>query len=38
LFIGWYDYAQATKMMPVGAQVHQIWWIALPQCSNARKW
>ena len=29
LFIGWYDYAQATKMMPVEAQVHQIWWIAL---------
>jgi len=29
LFIGWYDYAQATKMMPVEAQVHQIWRIAL---------
>src|SRR6266516_3347971 len=29
LFIGWYDYAQATKMMPVEAQVHQIWYIAL---------
>jgi hypothetical protein len=23
LFIGWYDYAQATKTMPVEAQVHQ---------------
>jgi hypothetical protein len=29
LFIGWFDYAQATKMMPIEAQVHQIWWIAL---------
>src|SRR5262249_3935538 len=29
LFIGWDDYAQATKMMPVEAQGHQIWWIAL---------
>jgi hypothetical protein len=29
LFIGWYDYAQATKTMPVEAQVHQLWWLAL---------
>jgi hypothetical protein len=29
LFIGWYDYAQATKKMPIEAQVHQMWWIAL---------
>jgi hypothetical protein len=29
LFIGWYDYAQATKKMPIEAQVHQLWWIAL---------
>ena len=29
LFIGWYDYEQATKKMPVEAQVHQLWWIAL---------
>jgi hypothetical protein len=29
LFIGWYDYAQATKQMPVEAQLHQAWYIAL---------
>lgn len=29
LFIGWYDYAQATNSMPVEAQVHQAWYIAL---------
>jgi hypothetical protein len=29
LLIGWYDYAQATNMMPVEAQVHQIWYIEL---------
>src|SRR5437763_17104929 len=29
LLIGWYDYAEATKMMPIEAQVHQIWYIAL---------
>ena len=29
LFIGWYDYERATKKMPVEAQVHQLWWIAL---------
>ena len=29
LFIGWYDYAQATKKMPVEAQVHQVWYVAL---------
>jgi hypothetical protein len=29
LFIGWYDYAQATNQMPVEAQLHQAWYIAL---------
>lgn len=29
LFIGWYDYALAVKTMPVEAQVHQAWYIAL---------
>lgn len=29
LFIGWYDYASATQMMPVEAQVHQAWYLAL---------
>jgi hypothetical protein len=29
LFIGWYDYALATKTMPVEAQVQQAWYIAL---------
>jgi hypothetical protein len=29
LFIGWYDYAQATKTMPVEAQAQQAWYIAL---------
>jgi hypothetical protein len=29
LLIGWYDYAQATKQMPVEAQVHQAWYLAL---------
>jgi hypothetical protein len=29
LFIGWYDYAQATKKLPIEAQVHQIWYLAL---------
>jgi hypothetical protein len=29
LLIGWYDYAQATKQMPVEAQLHQAWYMAL---------
>src|SRR5262245_9471682 len=29
LFIGWFDYAQATKTMPIEAQIYQIWWMAL---------
>ena len=29
LFIGWYDYALATNTMPIEAQVHQAWYIAL---------
>ncbi|HXW41137.1 MAG TPA: hypothetical protein VEK75_08030, partial [Xanthobacteraceae bacterium] len=29
LFIGWYDYAIATRKMPVEAQVHQAWYFAL---------
>jgi|SRR5215831_11057825 len=29
LFIGWYDYAHATNSMPVEAQVHQAWYLAL---------
>jgi hypothetical protein len=29
LFIGWYDYGGTTNTMPVEAQVHQIWYIAL---------
>jgi hypothetical protein len=29
LFIGWYDYAQAVNAMPVEAQVHQAWYLAL---------
>jgi hypothetical protein len=29
LFIGWYDYAQATNTMPVEAQVQQVWYTAL---------
>jgi hypothetical protein len=29
LFIGWYDYAIATQKMPIEAQVHQKWYIAL---------
>lgn len=29
LFIGWYDYAAAVNAMPVEAQVHQIWYLAL---------
>jgi hypothetical protein len=36
LFIGWYDYAQATQTMPIEAQVHQAWYIALhPMKLNA---
>jgi hypothetical protein len=31
LFIGWYDYALATKTMPIEAQVHQAWYLALYQ-------
>lgn len=29
LFIGWYDYALATNAMPIEAQAHQVWYIAL---------
>ena len=29
LFIGWYDYAIAVNAMPLEAQVHQAWYIAL---------
>jgi hypothetical protein len=29
LFIGWHDYARATKTMPIEAQAHQIWYLAL---------
>ena len=29
LFIGWYDYALATGKMPIEAQLHQVWYIAL---------
>jgi len=29
LFIGWYDYAQAVNKMPIEAQVHQAWYLAL---------
>jgi len=27
--IGWYDYAQAVNKMPIEAQVHQAWYLAL---------
>jgi hypothetical protein len=33
LFIGWWDYLQLQKKMPVAAQVFQVWWYAL----NERK-
>lgn len=29
LFIGWYDYAATANAMPVEAQVHQAWYLAL---------
>ena len=29
LFIGWYDYALATQTMPIEAQIHQVWYLAL---------
>jgi hypothetical protein len=29
LFIGWYDYAQAVNKLPVEAQAHQVWYLAL---------
>src|SRR5262249_48898249 len=29
LFIGWYDYALATDQLPIEAQAHQVWYIAL---------
>jgi len=29
LFIGWYDYSQAVKKLPIEAQVHQAWYLAL---------
>jgi hypothetical protein len=37
LFIGWYDYALATQTMPIEAQVHQAWYLALhPMKLNER--
>jgi hypothetical protein len=36
LFIGWYDYAQATQSLPIEAHVHQAWYMALhPMKLNA---
>jgi hypothetical protein len=29
LFIGWYDYANATGKLPIEAQVFQVWYLAL---------
>jgi hypothetical protein len=29
LYIGWYDYAQVTGKLPIEAQAHQAWYIAL---------
>lgn len=29
LFIGWYDYALAANALPIEAQAHQVWYIAL---------
>ena len=29
LFIGWYDYGLAVGAMPIEAQAHQVWYIAL---------
>ncbi len=29
LFIGWYDYASAVNQLPIEAQAHQVWYIAL---------
>jgi hypothetical protein len=29
LFIGWYDYALATNRLPIEAQAHQVWYLAL---------
>ena len=29
LFIGWYDYALAAKALPIEAQAHHVWYIAL---------
>ena len=29
LFIGWYDYAVAANALPIEAQAHQVWYIAL---------
>lgn len=29
LFIGWFDYAQVVKALPIEAQVHQAWYIAM---------
>jgi hypothetical protein len=29
LFIGWYDYANATGKLPIEAQVFQVWYFAL---------
>jgi len=29
LFVGWYDYALAVNALPIEAQAHQVWYIAL---------
>ncbi len=29
LFVGWWDYYAVTKMLPLPAQVFQMWWYAL---------
>ena len=29
LFIGWYDYAQAVRMLPLEAQLFQLWYFAM---------
>lgn len=29
LFIGWFDYALTANVLPIEAQAHQVWYIAL---------
>jgi len=29
LFMGWFDYVQVTKKLPISVQVFQVWWYAL---------